>query len=241
MATISPQDPTPVPAVSFKKRTNKSTQRKRPTTPPADDSASSLSSSEDESGHRIKRRKTAGVAVGSSAPQQQNKQNHLDSVEQDEAGSSKVTSYAADRTVALNGSNDATKHSDWYEEKQAQGRNGATSSKNGGNGKDSVARPSKEKTAPDGSSGTYKGVAGYQQSFNAKNPDAADKGKRSFGPTKAPASNVRTVTTMDFAPDVCKDYKKTGFCVSTEPPQGTNVPRFVALPYCFFRTSRKSS
>ncbi|KAM0559955.1 hypothetical protein ACHAPJ_003907 [Fusarium lateritium] len=31
------------------------------------------------------------------------------------------------------------------------------------------------------------------------------------GPTRA-ASNVRITTTTDFAPDVCKDYKKTGWC-----------------------------
>ncbi|KAF4450668.1 pre-mRNA splicing factor cwc24 [Fusarium albosuccineum] len=31
------------------------------------------------------------------------------------------------------------------------------------------------------------------------------------GPARA-ASNVRITTTTDFAPDVCKDYKKTGWC-----------------------------
>ncbi|KAF5011671.1 hypothetical protein FDECE_2246 [Fusarium decemcellulare] len=31
------------------------------------------------------------------------------------------------------------------------------------------------------------------------------------GPTRA-STNVRTTTTIDFAPDVCKDYRKTGFC-----------------------------
>jgi RING finger protein 113A len=34
---------------------------------------------------------------------------------------------------------------------------------------------------------------------------------RSVGPVKA-SSNVRTITVTDFAPDVCKDYKQTGFC-----------------------------
>lgn len=34
---------------------------------------------------------------------------------------------------------------------------------------------------------------------------------KSFGPVKAP-TNVRTITVTDFAPDVCKDYKQTGFC-----------------------------
>jgi len=31
------------------------------------------------------------------------------------------------------------------------------------------------------------------------------------GPVKAP-TNVRMITVTDFAPDVCKDYKQTGFC-----------------------------
>ena len=34
---------------------------------------------------------------------------------------------------------------------------------------------------------------------------------KSFGPIKA-STNVRTITVTDFAPDVCKDYKQTGFC-----------------------------
>jgi len=31
------------------------------------------------------------------------------------------------------------------------------------------------------------------------------------GPVKA-STNVRTITVTDFAPDVCKDYKQTGYC-----------------------------
>ncbi|EFX05009.1 ccch and ring finger protein [Grosmannia clavigera kw1407] len=34
---------------------------------------------------------------------------------------------------------------------------------------------------------------------------------RSVGPVKS-AANIRTITITDFAPDVCKDYKLTGFC-----------------------------
>ncbi|KAH7325828.1 hypothetical protein B0I35DRAFT_421263 [Stachybotrys elegans] len=37
------------------------------------------------------------------------------------------------------------------------------------------------------------------------------KPKTRYGPVKA-ASNVRTTTLTDYAPDVCKDYKQTGFC-----------------------------
>ena len=55
--------------------------------------------------------------------------------------------------------------------------------------------------------GTYKGLAN-KTSFIQKNPDAPD---RKYGPIKA-ATNIRTITITDFAPDVCKDYKTTGFC-----------------------------
>jgi RING finger protein 113A len=41
--------------------------------------------------------------------------------------------------------------------------------------------------------------------------DLKDAPIRSFGPIKA-STNVRTITVTDFAPDVCKDYKQTGFC-----------------------------
>lgn len=91
----------------------------------------------------------------------------------------------------LTSSNDATKHSNWHDEDlSAKNLLGTTR-----------ARPTP--STPDG---TYKGAANYQ-SFVQKNPDAPTK---QFGPIKAP-TNVRTVTTMDFAPDVCKDYKQTGF------------------------------
>ncbi|KAI1915964.1 RNA-splicing factor [Ophidiomyces ophidiicola] len=36
--------------------------------------------------------------------------------------------------------------------------------------------------------------------------------KTKIGPTRVAATNVRMTTFTDFAPDVCKDYKKTGFC-----------------------------
>ncbi|KIP06535.1 hypothetical protein PHLGIDRAFT_30457 [Phlebiopsis gigantea 11061_1 CR5-6] len=32
------------------------------------------------------------------------------------------------------------------------------------------------------------------------------------GPQRASGSTIRTVTIVDYQPDVCKDYKETGFC-----------------------------
>ncbi|KAF2001624.1 hypothetical protein P154DRAFT_379177, partial [Amniculicola lignicola CBS 123094] len=40
---------------------------------------------------------------------------------------------------------------------------------------------------------------------------AAKASSRQVGPVKS-SSNVRTITITDYTPDVCKDYKQTGFC-----------------------------
>jgi RING finger protein 113A len=176
------------PVAVFKKRgaKGKANFRKRPATPPADDSDSSAySSSEDEAGHKIKRRKknTGAITVSSKA-----------------SGPSTTeltsTKYVADRS-GITSVNDATKQSNWYDEEATD----ALSSKNllGS----TRAQPS-QSSVPDG---TYKGLANAT-SFIQKNPDAPS---RSIGPIKAP-TNIRTITVTDFAPDVCKDYKQTGFC-----------------------------
>ncbi|KAL2813317.1 hypothetical protein BDW59DRAFT_31774 [Aspergillus cavernicola] len=90
--------------------------------------------------------------------------------------------------LPLASSNDATKQSNWYDE---------------GLDEKNLLGTTRTPSAPDG---TYKGAANYQ-SFIQKNPNAP----KQFGPIKAP-TNVRTVTFVDYAPDVCKDYKLTGYC-----------------------------
>ncbi|KAJ9484487.1 Pre-mRNA-splicing factor [Penicillium thymicola] len=93
----------------------------------------------------------------------------------------------------LTSSNDATKASNWYDENLSEKSLLGTTREN------PVSSASQ-------SDGIYKGAANYQ-SFIQKNPDAPAK----FGPVKA-ATNVRTITVTDFAPDVCKDWKQTGYC-----------------------------
>lgn len=188
-STDSPQLATEAapPVALFKKRTGKSNIRKRAATaPPASDS-SDYSSSEDESGQRVKRqKKNTGVITASSL------------------NSSKTTAdlaptkYEAERSTTIKSSNDATKASNWYDENAS----GALSSKNLlGSTRANVA------VSGEAGDGTYKGLANSTK-FIQKNPDAPN---RVVGPVKAP-TNIRTVTTTDFAPDVCKDYKQTGFC-----------------------------
>ncbi len=84
---------------------------------------------------------------------------------------------------------DATKTSDWYDESSnLQQKTSALT----------------DSDAP--SDGNYKGTSAYTN-FIAKNPNKATP----IGPQKS-STNVRTITVTDFAPDVCKDYKQTGFC-----------------------------
>ena len=98
----------------------------------------------------------------------------------------KNTAFLGDRTAAIASLDDATKQSNWYEVDPTK-PNGLSADQPAGD--------------------AYKGQANYQ-SFIRKNPEAP---QRSVGPVKG-SSNVRTITVTDFAPDVCKDYKQTGFC-----------------------------
>ncbi|KAJ4417611.1 RNA-splicing factor [Gnomoniopsis sp. IMI 355080] len=178
------------PVAIFKKRgaKGKANFRKRAATPPPansdSDSDSDYSSSEDDSGRRIKRRKrnTGAITVTSKSAGGPSK---------DVSGH---TIFSANRNVPITDSNDATKRSDWFDEDAKD----ALSAKN---------LLGSTRALPQELDGTYKGLAN-QTSFIQKNPNAPNK---QVGPIKAP-TNIRTVTVMDYAPDVCKDYKQTGFC-----------------------------
>jgi hypothetical protein len=111
---------------------------------------------------------------------------------------SKSTQFAGDRSAAITNLDDATKTSNWFHADEAA--------------KGPEAQGEVEKD------GTYKGAKGYGN-FIQKNPDKLGK---SVGPVKAP-TNMRMITLVDFAPDVCKDYKQTGF-VSCPPLPYTHNP-----------------
>ena len=178
----------------FKKRPAKakSNYRKRPATlPPApsEDSSSGASSTEDDEGRSIKRRrKQAGVGASSTTA------SNAQPLEVE------AINVAANRSSTIAATDDATKQSNWFDDNDGAALNA----------KSLLGSTRMKPEAPDDvekSSGTYKGSANYQ-SFIQKNPNAPT---RQVGPVKAP-TNVRTITVTDFAPDVCKDYKQTGFC-----------------------------
>lgn len=53
------------------------------------------------------------------------------------------------------------------------------------------------------SDGLYRGKAGYAEYIR---PDERTSNKMKAGPQKA-SSNIRSITVVDYQPDVCKDYK----------------------------------
>ncbi|KAF9078053.1 hypothetical protein BDP27DRAFT_1207868 [Rhodocollybia butyracea] len=57
--------------------------------------------------------------------------------------------------------------------------------------------------------GLYKGQKGYKSHLQ-KNKEVP-KAMR-VGPQRNTSSTIRTVTIVDYQPDVCKDYKETGYC-----------------------------
>lgn len=186
--------PAVAPTAVFKKRGAKCKNiRKRTETSPAvdasDDSADSSSSGEEPRANVKRRRITKASVQASSADVRTTA-----AAPQHEL--SKATVFEADRSRALDSHNDATKQSNWYDEDA----DGALSAKN-------LLGSTRAKSKQGLGEGTYKGLAS-QASYIQQNPDAP---KRAIGPVKAP-TNIRTVTIMDMAPDVCKDYKRSGFC-----------------------------
>lgn len=65
--------------------------------------------------------------------------------------------------------------------------------------------PSNMKTNDDG---IYRGSSSYS-TYTATPREGTKRPQK--GPSKM-TSNVRTVTAVDYQPDVCKDYKETGYC-----------------------------
>lgn len=61
--------------------------------------------------------------------------------------------------------------------------------------------------APD--DGTYRGQNAYKT--HIKKSTEVPKAMR-VGPQRSNNSTIRTVTIVDYQPDVCKDYKETGYC-----------------------------
>ncbi|XP_050525114.1 E3 ubiquitin-protein ligase RNF113A [Daktulosphaira vitifoliae] len=59
----------------------------------------------------------------------------------------------------------------------------------------------------------YRGIANYTQYYEKKDTALgnASSGMVRKGPIRAP-TNLRSTVRWDYQPDICKDYKETGFC-----------------------------
>lgn len=60
----------------------------------------------------------------------------------------------------------------------------------------------------------YRGINNYQQFYEKKDTaqgNASSGIARAKGPMRAP-SNLRATVRWDYQPDICKDYKETGYC-----------------------------
>jgi RING finger protein 113A len=59
----------------------------------------------------------------------------------------------------------------------------------------------------------YRGMNNYTQYYKKKDTAAGNAGSgiNSVGPMRAP-TNLRSTVRWDYQPDICKDYKETGFC-----------------------------
>jgi len=57
----------------------------------------------------------------------------------------------------------------------------------------------------------YRGANNYAKFIEKKDTAGGSAAKMSTGPQRAPA-NIRSTVRWDYAPDICKDYKETGFC-----------------------------
>lgn len=68
------------------------------------------------------------------------------------------------------------------------------------------------KALPVSGDGIYRGMKGYKD-YEPKTQQAGSipSGGTSAGPLKAPVF-IRQATRFDYQPDLCKDYKETGFC-----------------------------
>ena len=67
---------------------------------------------------------------------------------------------------------------------------------------------------PSGEDGVYRGMNNYKDfraGFRREHTVGAEKGSGTHGPLRA-STNVRMTVRVDYQPDICKDYKETGYC-----------------------------
>ena len=77
-----------------------------------------------------------------------------------------------------------------------------------------AAKINKELKTQSNDDKVYRGMNNYQQFYEKKDTaqgNASSGISRAKGPMRAP-SNLRATVRWDYQPDICKDYKETGYC-----------------------------
>ncbi|KDD75818.1 hypothetical protein H632_c487p2 [Helicosporidium sp. ATCC 50920] len=113
------------------------------------------------------------------------------------ADKTQLFSFAGSSTLAQNSSDAATRALETETERRQAGGPRADA------GDESLAEGS-----------TYTGLAGYRDwraGFRQESVSTSTPGSGSFGPQRT-STNVRMTVRVDYQPDVCKDYKETGYC-----------------------------
>ncbi|KAK6909588.1 pre-mRNA-splicing factor CWC24 [Kwoniella mangroviensis CBS 10435] len=178
------------PLVQFKKGPSRRPvqSRKRSASPTAD---SSLPSSSTSVVRPEKKNISNPLVQGTKRRRDVNGENHDEGLGLDDLD------YRADEGLTRRADELATRANDWDLEQD------------GGE----VLKEKKLKLNEDGDldvdDGLYRGSSNYLPTINKTRETLNAKMKT--GPIKA-TSHVRTITLMDYQPDVCKDYKETGFC-----------------------------
>ena len=57
----------------------------------------------------------------------------------------------------------------------------------------------------------YRGLNNYTTYIKKRDTVQGNAGSNNVGPMRAP-TNIRSTVRWDYQPDICKDYKETGFC-----------------------------
>jgi len=105
--------------------------------------------------------------------------------------------YAADES-GISREDFALRSSNWDIEGEDAGESSAKKPKLNADGEISV------------DDGIYRGQANYLKTITKRDGTGSDA-KMKTGPIRATA-HIRSVTLIDYQPDVCKPYKETGFC-----------------------------
>lgn len=175
---------------AFKKRggTTRANARKRAKESESDD-ANESDHDDDNEPERARKRRQGGIAASS---------------REVKGGAYERFAFEGTRAVGARGDMGATAQLEINTAKEMDGRTM----------REQVLRQAVERADGFEDDKKYRGTnayVDYRAGFRREQTIASEKGRGAHGPMRA-ATNVRSTFVMDYKPDICKDYKQTGFC-----------------------------